>query len=154
MIKGLLGETLEQLGEIPKQVAKQTAKLPTDVVAGAVKTVVGGGKSLPANRRVDPLTGIEIPSPQKVKQLKKQEKKVKAAGIPHAQQIIFGPQSASRRTQTPKIPQYVSGKPGFSEEKVVKMQELEQKKKKELPPPVSAAKPKFGTAERKLGISG
>jgi hypothetical protein len=58
MVKAILGEALEQLGQMPKQVVKQTAKLPVDVI----KTAVGKG-----GKRIDPLTGIEIPTPQKIK---------------------------------------------------------------------------------------
>ncbi|MBI5465518.1 hypothetical protein HY946_02820, partial [Candidatus Gottesmanbacteria bacterium] len=66
MVKRLLGEALEQLGQIPKQVVKQTAKLPVEVI----KTAVGQG-----GKRIDPLTGIEIPSPQKIKKIKKREER-------------------------------------------------------------------------------
>lgn len=150
----ILDDSFENLEQVPKRVGKQIVKLSTDIVQGAVKSVVGGGKGL----QVDPLTGIEVPSPQKIKQLKKQEKKVKAAGIPHAQQIIAGlqkPLPAGVLAKTGQIPAYISGKPGFSEGKAVQqMQGLEEKKKK-LPPPVSASKPKMGTGERKImGSSG
>lgn len=151
MVKSILGETFEQLEQIPKQVVKQMAKLPVDVTVGAVKSVVGqrsdfGSQPQP---KIDPLTGIEIPSSKQIQKLQKKEKKLKAAAIPHAQQIITGIKKPS-----PQVPAYVAGKPGFSEEKIVKTHELGEKKKKELPPPVSAAKPKWGTAERKLGVSG
>lgn len=143
MVKQILGETFEQLEQIPKQVVKQTVKLPADIV----KTALQGNKG---QIKVDPLTGIEIPSPQKVQQLKKQEGKRKAAAIPHAQQIIAGIKKPPQQ-----IPTYIAGKPGFSEKKAVQqIQGLEEKKKK-LPPPVSASKPKMGTGERKImGSSG
>ena len=139
----ILGDSFENLEQIPKQVIKQVAKLPSDIVQGAVKSVVGGksdsGQGASVNRRIDPLTGIEIFSPQKIRQLEKQEAKRKTAAIPHAQQIIQGLQ----KTQGQNIPAYIAGKPGFSEEK-----------KKKLPPPVSASKPKWGTSERRGGVSG
>lgn len=140
MVKTILGEAFEQLEQIPKQVVKQTVKLPVDLVKTAAGQPPKGGK------QIDPLTGIEIPSPATVKKIKKREGKMKAAGIAKARQVI------SQSAPSPaggQLPAYVTGKPGFSLEK------LEQKKKKpKLPPPVSAAKPKWGTAERKLGVSG
>jgi len=140
MVKTILGEAFEQLEQIPKQVVKQTVKLPVDLVKTAAGQPPRGGK------QIDPLTGIEIPSRKKLQKLKKQEKKAKATGIPQARQLLS--QTAPPPTGG-QLPTYITGKPGFSLEK------LEQKKKKpELPPPVSAAKPKWGTAERKLGISG
>ncbi len=145
----ILDDSFENLEQVPKRVVKQVAKLPGDVVSGAIKSVVGQGSSL-NQPKIDPLTGIEIPSRQKVKQLKKQESKRKAAAIPHAQQIIQGVPKQSGQN----IPAYVAGKPGFSEEKAIKTYEIEEKKKKELPPPVSAAKPKMGTSERRGGVSG
>lgn len=145
--------SFENLEQIPKQVIKQVAKLPTDIVGGAVKSVVGQKSDLSQNqggRKVDPLTGIEIPTPQHVKQLKKQEAKRKQAAIPHAQQIIQGLQ----KPQGQNIPAYISGKPGFSEGKAVKQMQGLEKHKKELPPPVSASKPKMGTSEIRGGVSG
>lgn len=133
MVKTILGEAFEELKQIPKQIAGQAVKLPAEVGKQALEQVTKGGK------KVDTLTGIEIPSPAKVKKLKKKEEKRKVAGIAQAQQVIATakpPPSASRRTEE-QIPAYIAGKP-----------------KKELPPPVSASKPKMGTAERKLGISG
>jgi len=138
MVKAIIRETFEQMGEIPKQVVKQTAKLPGEIIHGAVRSVVGGKSGLGLPKRIDPLTGIEIPSQQRVKQLKKQEAKKKAA-IPYIKQIIYGGKKSSEP-------------PGY-EDKLTKMQELKPAKK-ELPPPVSASKPKMGTGERRLGVSG
>lgn len=146
----ILDDSFENLEQVPKRVVKQVAKLPGDIVSGAMKSVVGRSDQ-PGGKKIDPLTGIEIPTPQRVQQIKKQEKKLKKAAIPHAQQIIQGIQKQSGQN----IPAYVAGKPGFSEEKVIKAHEIEEKQKKELPPPVSAAKRKGGTGERRLmGSSG
>lgn len=129
MVKTILGEAFEQLGQIPKQVVKQVAKLPVDVI----KTAVGKG-----GKRIDPLTGIEIPTPQKIKKLKKKEERKKTAGLTQARQVV------TQATPVPQAPPYIAGKPGFGQEK-----------KPGLPPPVSASKPKMGTGERKImGSSG
>lgn len=119
MPKTIVGEVLEQLKQIPKQIAGQAVKLPAEVGKQALEQVARGGK------RTDLLTGIEIPSPAKLRKIKKRERKMKKAGIAKVRQVI----SAAK---PPPI----------------------EMKKPELPPPVSAAKPKMGTAERKLGISG
>ncbi|TSC53019.1 MAG: hypothetical protein LiPW16_510 [Microgenomates group bacterium LiPW_16] len=119
MPKTILGEAFEQLKQIPKQIGKQVVKLPVQTAKTAAEQIVKGGK------RIDPLTGIEIPSPAKLRKIKKREGKIKKAGIAKVRQVI----SAAKPPP-------------------IKM------KKPELPPPVSAAKPKMGTAERKLGISG
>lgn len=138
-----MNDFFEQLEQIPKSVVKQVVKLPSDVAAGAIKSVVGSG--------VDPLTGIEVSTPQRIRQLKKQEAKRKAAAIPHAQQIIAG----IKKSQGPQIPKYLAGKPGFNQEQAVKQMAGEAlPAKKELPPPVSAAKKKFSTNEKRGGVGG
>lgn len=141
-----MGEAIEQLGQVPKQTVKQTVKLPADVGKGAVEMVVGGGK------RIDPLTGLEVPSPRKLQKLKKRESKMKTIGITQARQAIFAVKPPQELKS--QISAYIAGKPGFSPEKMVEREELGKKGKEKLPPPVSASKPKWGTAERKLGISG
>ena len=135
--------SLEELEQIPKTAVGQLVKLPGDIVKQAVGSVVGG-------KKVDPLTGIEIPSQAQVQKLKRKEKKLKIAAIPYARDIIYGLQ----KPQEQKIPTYIGGKPGFSQEKAVKQMESLDQKKKELPPPIAAVKRKFGTGERKHGVGG
>ena len=147
-----INNSFENLEQIPKQVVKQVAKLPGDIASNGVKTVVGGRAVVqPDGKQVDPLTGIEIPSKQRVKQLQKQEKKMKKAAIPHTQQIIQGMQ----KPQSQNIPAYISGKPGFSQDQAIKqMQGIDTSEKKELPLPVSSAKHRGGTNERRKGVGG
>lgn len=127
MAKATLSDTFENLEQIPQQVGKQIAGLPATIITKALKPGASATKT-------DPLTGIEIPTPQKIKKL----------------QIIAG----VSKPQDQNIPAYIAGKPGFSEEKMVKKMQGLETEKKELPAPVSASKPKMGTAERKLGVSG
>lgn len=139
MVKTILTDALEQLEQIPQGAAKQAMKLPQDFGKTAISQVTG------VKKRVDPLTGIEIPDKKKLQELKKKEGKKKQSGLSQARTVISqtkpGVQPAPQQ-----IPAYVTGKPGFA---------LEPKQpKKELPPPVSAHKPSMGTGEIKRGVSG
>lgn len=145
MIKPV-GGSFEELEQIPRQVAKGIVSLPAQIVTKALKPGAG-------EKKIDPLTGIEIPSQKKVKKLKKQEAR-KQAAIPHAQQIIYGLKpKPSEATRPNDLPAYIGGKPGMTEEKLAERQGL-KKPKQELPVPVMAAKRQFSTHERKLGVSG
>ncbi len=126
----ILSETLEQLKQIPKQTAGQVIGLPGDLASRAMAQVTGG------KLKTDPLTGIEIPDKRRIKKLQKQERKQKAVALPYAQQII----SASSY----KPPKEPAGEPA----------NFFPRKAPKLPPPVSASKPKWGTGERKGGVSG
>ena len=125
----ILSETLEQLEQIRKQATSQVVKLPADLASRAMAQITGG------KVKTDPLTGIEIPQRGKIQKLRKQEKKQKAAALPYVQQIIHS---------SYKPPKEPAGELSNS---------LTRKAPK-LPPPVSASKPKWGTGERKGGISG
>ena len=149
----IIGDSFENLEQIPSQVVKQVVKLPKDIVGGAVKSVMGKSDDSSGKPKIDPLTGLEIPSKQQIQQLQKQEKKRKQAAIPHAQQIIQDVQKPP--SAGGQIPKYVAGKPGFDKEQAVKQMTGEAlPTKKELPPPVAAVKRKFSTGERRGGVSG
>lgn len=142
-----LSNPLEELEKIPTGVVKQTIKLPGQIVGQMISGIVGSKTQSDVPQK-DPLTGLEIPSQQKVQNLQKQEKKRKQAAIPHAQQMIQGFQ----RPSSPQIPQYLSGKPGLNTEAAIKQMTGEElPKKRELPPAVAAVKRKFSTNERKGG---
>lgn len=145
-----LANPLEELEKIPGGVASQLVKLPGDIVAGGVKTLLGkqANQNLSANRRIDPLTGIEIPSHSQMQKLKRKERKQKASGLAMMRQTINAakPQSNNAtKSDVSQLPAYIAGKPGFSEEKTIK---------KPLPPPIAAVKRKFSTGERKHGVGG
>lgn len=138
---------LENLEQIPKQVVSQTVKLPGQIVGQMISGIVGS-KTQTNEPQKDPLTGLEIPSSQKVQNLQKQENKRKQTVIPHAQQMIQGFQ----RPQNPQIPKYLAGKPGFDQERAIKQMKGEIiPSKRELPPAIAAVKRKFSTNERKGG---
>jgi hypothetical protein len=156
MADKILGSPLEELEQIPKQIVGQTAKLPIDIGKGVVEGLVKGTGSSGQSqgKRIDPLTGIEIPSKGTLRRLRKKEKRIKAQGLPQTRGTIAAGTSIKKPVAVP--PPYIAGKAGFSQDKFLEaLSEGEiPKKKKKLPPPVSSTKPKWGTAERKLGVSG
>lgn len=128
-----LANPLEELEQIPKQVVGGLIKLPGDIVKQAMGT------------RIDPLTGLEIPSQSQMQKLKRKEKKQRASGLAMMRQTISAakPQSNNAaKAHASQLPAYIAGKPGFSQEK------------KPLPPPIAAVKRKFSTDERKHGVGG
>lgn len=142
---------LEELEQIPKQVISGLAKLPGSIVAGGVKALLG--KKTSGQVKVDPLTGVEIPTPQRVQQLQKREKKQRQSGLAMMRQTLAVPQKV-QTPQNPQIPQYIAGKPGFNQDKMIKRMEGLETEKRELPPPVASVKQKFSTGERKHGVGG
>ncbi len=151
MTDGFLGDALEQIKEIPKETVKQAVSLPTDIGKGVVEQIVTGSSSpqQSGGGKVDPLTGIEIPSKAQIRKLKKREGKIKTAGLSQVRKVIslVKPASTQSASLTPdQLPSYITGKPEFSKER--------KKEEKKLPPPVLASKHKMGTSERRLGVSG
>lgn len=135
---------VEELEKIPGGVVSQLIKLPGDIVKQAIGI------------KTDPLTGIEIPTPQRLQQLQKREKKQRQSGLAMMRQTINAAKPQSTKATRPDIsqlPAYIAGKPGFSEKTLKRMQGLETEKH-ELPPPVAAVKQKFSTGERKHGVGG
>lgn len=145
----------EELEQIPKQVVGGLAKLPGSIVSGGVKALLGKG-NVSGQRKIDPLTGIEIPTSQRLQQLQKKEKKQRQSGLAMMRQAINAAKPQSDKATRPDIsqlPAYIAGKPGFSDKTLKRMQGLEIEKR-ELPPPIAAVKQKFSTGERKHGVGG
>lgn len=144
----ILSETFEQLKQIPTKTAGQAIGLPGDLASKAIAQVTG------VKVKTDPLTGIEIPQRGKIKKLQKQEKKQKAAAIPYAQQIISASAKKVTAESIGQMPVYITGQAGFDKDKTIRRMQGMETEKPKLPPPVSASKPKWGTSERKGGVSG
>lgn len=144
MADNVFGEILEQGASVVKQTVKQTASLPGQIATDAVKTVLG--KSDTGNQDfVEGLTGKPVSS-QKMKtlQLADQQKK---------QQNLAAIRSNLKSLMVPKPkfqqqpPAYISGKAGFSIEKIQKMQKLQEDQKKKPPPLPASAKQGQGSGE-------
>ena len=148
-----LSNPLEELEKIPGSVVSQLVKLPGDIVSSGVKAILG--KQNAGKPKVDPLTGVEIPTSQRVQQLQKREKKQRQSGLAMMRQTLSS--QTPQKPKTPKmsdLPAYIVGKPGFSQDKMQKRMQGIETEKRELPPPVSAVKQKFSTGERKHGVRG
>ncbi len=139
---------LEQLEQIPTGAVKQLVKLPGNIVKQGFNSLLAKKPVSTTQNKVDPLTGLSIPSEAQIQQLKQQEAKRKMSGLTMMRQSL-----ASQNPQKSQPPQYVSGKPGFDLQKAMGLDPFAQKKK-ELPPPVAAVKQKHSTGERKHGVGG
>lgn len=125
MDNNIIGETIEGVAGLPAQIATK-----------AVKTVLG--KPDDNNQDfVEGLTGRSV-TPQKMRALQVSDQQKK-------QQNLAVVRSNIKSLMTPKAkpqqvpPSYISGKQGFSIEKIQKMQKLQEERKKKPPPlPVSA----------------
>lgn len=148
MADNIIGETIEGVAGLPAQIATK-----------AVKTVLG--KPDDNNQDfVEGLTGKPVSS-QKAYDLKLNDQQKK-------QQNLAVVRSNIKSLMTPKAkpqqvpPSYISGKPGFSIEKIQKMQKLQEERKKNLPagrqgrlPPLPvSAKVGQGSAEIGKFVSG
>lgn len=138
MPKQIVADVLETLGQTVKQTAGQIIQEPGKILETAGKQ---------ATATTDP--GVEQPQGQanQAQQVKKQQQAKRML-------MAFEAELADiRKQQAQELPKQVTGKPGFSEENVVK--QLTTKEQGKLPPlPVRIAKQKGGTGERKRGVSG
>mgnify|MGYP001576938857 CR=1 FL=1 len=140
-----LSNPLEELEQIPKQVLGGLIKLPGSIVKQAMGI------------KIDPLTGLEIPSQKKLQQLQKRERKQRQSGLAMMRQSIDAAKSQGNnatKSDVSQLPAYIAGKPGFSQDKMQKRMQGLETEKHDLPPPIAAVKSKFSTGERKHGPGG
>lgn len=129
MADSLIGETIEGVGGIVKQTALQAAKVPGSVASDFVEGLLG-----------------KPVSQQKAQDLKLNDQQKK-------QQNLAAVRSNIKSLMTPKpVPQqnppaYISGKAGFSIEKIQKMQKLQEQQKKNPPPLPKSAQQGQGSGE-------
>lgn len=134
MVKQVIGETFEKLGQTIGQTAQQVVQEPGKMAETAAQQV--GVK--PGSKTSQPGE-----TPMQLAQ--------KAQGEQKRQRTITALQAEIRDIQlqkTQELPKQITGKPGFSEKRVIR--QLKVSKEKNLPPAVAQAKRKGGTMERKL----
>lgn len=119
--------------KLVKQITEEIIKEPAEIAKEVVKQA-----------GIAPETEKQ-PEEEKISQEEIAKRRVKAKRILAAHQVEL------RDIQ--QLPKQITGKPGFSEEKLAQQVEEGKKKKKE-PPPLVAAKRPIGTRERLKRILG
>lgn len=144
MADNVFGEILEQGGSVVKQTVKQTASLPGQIASDAVRTVLG--KSDNSNQDfTEGLLGKPI-SKQKAQDLKLRDDQKKQQNLSAVRSNLKSLMTPKPKPQTAP-PAYVSGKAGFSVEKIQKMQKLQEEQKKKPPPLPKSAQQGQGSGE-------
>lgn len=133
MVKKVVTDAFEQLGQTAGQAAQQVVQEPGKMAETAAQQT---GLSEPSSEQPQGQTS----DPARMAQKKAQSKRLITAFEAELRDI--------RSRQVQELPKQVSGKPGFSEEKAIKQLKVKQKEEKELPV-VAAAKKKGGTGERR-----
>lgn len=150
MPKTLISETFEELVETGKQVGKGMVQAGQDLTSDVAEQAVG------RPRQPKPKTKREKRLEAKIAKMGvAEEKKTKAELAKIREELTKKEKFAQAKRQeylTP--PPQLPPRERLKLEKKQELVQLEEKKKKELPPPVSAAKPKMGTAERERVIRG
>lgn len=119
MADNILGETIEGVASLPAQIATR-----------AVKTVLG--KPDNSNQDfVEGLTGKPV-TQQKMKALQVSDQQKKQQNLAAVRSNLKSLMTPVKKPQ-PQPPPYISGKAGFSIEKIKKMQKLQEEQKKNLP---------------------
>lgn len=151
MPKRILQETLEELEDLGKEVGKDFAEAAQDI-GGEILAELGRPSQKKPPKRQKRL-GQKIAKMRAAEQVKTEE------DLERVREELTKRESFTRTKLReylvpPQKPQELPLKNQQELKKRQELAELEEKKKKRLPPPVAAAKPKMGTGERKLGISG
>jgi len=140
MVKQIVSDTFESIGDTFQQAGKQIVMIPFQIGEETARQL--GIRPRKEENQEKPASTTQQPNQEVAKRnafasrrIEELEAEIKAI--------------AQKRTQ--EIPKAVSGKPGFSEEEMIKQFGEEGKKKKELPPVVVAAKGKASAEKRQFG---
>lgn len=151
MPDNILSDIGSELGTTVKQTVKQAVKTPLKILETGISQV--SGQSQNTGSGID-----EKGQGQNVSQVIKQMKTTDDANSQiQMNQIRQNLQSMMQAPAQPQqeVPKYISGKPGFSLEKIQEQNEEFEKEKKKLPDLSELLKKKGqGTAERFKGASG
>ena len=134
MVKQIIGETFEKLGQTIGQTAQQIVQEPGKMAETAAKQV-----------GIQSETGVEQPQGQALNPAQQAQKETKRRRQLAAFQAELGD---IQRQQVQELPRQITGKPGFSEERMIR--QLKMKEEENLPPAVAMAKRKGGTGERRI----
>jgi hypothetical protein len=146
MPKQVVTDVFETLGGVAQSTGQQ-ATTQVKKMGGDVLESLGAKPGAPAVAQAgqSPSTA---PSPEQLQKMDAEAKAKAAAGLRKVQSEI----KAIGEERKKEIPKQVSGKPGFSEEKMVKQLEEKKAEEKKLPP-ISVERKKTGI-ERIRGVSG
>lgn len=149
MPDNVIGDVFEGISQTIKQTASQVVKTPFDILETGVKQVSGQT----ANGQMPDMEKWQDKRHQKmISQMKQSDDQSKKSQIAEIRQNLAAMMQAPRAAKE-ELPKYVSGKPGFSLEKINKQEE--DKKKNKLPDLLSMLKLRNqGSGERHRGVSG
>ena len=136
MSDNILGEALEQGNSVVGQTASGTVDLARDVAKGFVEGLIG-----------------KPVSPKKIQDLKQADDQNKQQNLATVRSNIKS-LMVSKPVQKQNPPAYISGKAGFSIEKIQKMQKLQEDQKKKPPPLPASAKQGQGSGEMGKFVAG
>lgn len=140
MVKQIIADTFETIGDTYQQAGKQIVMIPFKAAEEVLKQFGPRPKTEENQEKQDGAasqqnTGIVKRKASANSRISELEAEIKAI--------------SQKRTQ--EIPKSVSGTPGFSEEKMIKQFENEKKEKDKLPPVVEIAKSKASAEKRQFG---
>lgn len=151
MSDNVFGEAVETLGGVASQTVKQAANVPGQIATDVINTVLGKKDS--SNQDfVEGLTGKPV-SQKKLKSLQQNDQQQKQQNLAAVRSNLKSLMT-SKPTPQANPPAYVSGKPGFSVEKIQKMQKLQDDQKKKPPPLPASAKQGQGSGEMGKFVAG
>lgn len=141
MVKQIVTDTFETIGDTFQKSGKQVAMIPFQIGEEVARQL--GIRPKNEQNQDKPVANMKPPTNPEVakrnafanRRISELEAEIKAI--------------VQKRNQ--EIPKAVSGKPGFSEEKMIKQFETEKKEKDKLPPVVIAAKSKASAEKRQFG---
>lgn len=136
MSDNILGEAIEQGTSIAKQTTTGTVDLARDVAKGFVEGLIG-----------------KPVSPKKVQDLKQADDQKKQQNLAAVRSNLKSLMVSKPKPQQ-NPPAYISGKAGFSIEKIQKMQKLQEDAKKKPPPLPASAKQGQGSGEMGKFVAG
>jgi hypothetical protein len=141
MVKQIIADTFETLGQTAGQAVKQTAQEPIKILEKAGQQI--GMTSAGVNE------GAKQSQPSPEAGISQAQIQSKNAGVRKRLTYLEEELRQIQAQKREELPKQVSGKPGFSEDKMIRQFELE--KKKELPPVVVQAKNKASAEKRQFG---
>lgn len=141
MVKQIISDTFETIGDTYQQAGKQVVIIPFKAAEEVIKQFVGPRPTVEQNQeKQDNVTPQQNP----------EFAKRKASAARRINELEAEVQAIVQK-KAQEIPKNVAGKPGFSEENMVKQFETEKKEKDKLPPVVVAAKGKASAEKRQFG---
>jgi thiol:disulfide interchange protein len=140
MVKQIVSDTFETIGDTFQQTGRQVVMIPFQI-----------GEETARQLGIRPRKEENQEKPEGVMQQPNQEVAKRNAFASRRIGELEAEIKAIVQKKTQEIPKNVSGKPGFSEENMVKQFETEKKEKDKLPPVVIAAKSKASAEKRQFG---